>query len=271
MKTRLLGLGAQVAIVFFLGAAIGAKADTIPGSQYHLYTGNGADQTSEQQFSSGILNSTPAGYTASGGPGADGPSVSASGSGTNTGGIGSYFSASAVASWDFQIIGPSSAPDMYVSVPLTITGSFALTQSGYGESSVDIGLGTASGIAGGYGTQGGTYGCSASGGCGSSSFTASVMEEYKPSNTNIYSVVITATGDIDYGGPGTFSALIDPTIAIDNSSGNYSGYSLIISSDALPVSGTPLPATLPLFAGGLGFVAFLARRRKSSKRVLTAA
>jgi hypothetical protein len=29
-----------------------------------------------------------------------------------------------------------------------------------------------------------------------------------------------------------------------------------------PVSATPLPATLPLFAGGLGFVGYLTRRRK---------
>jgi hypothetical protein len=31
-----------------------------------------------------------------------------------------------------------------------------------------------------------------------------------------------------------------------------------------PVSATPLPATLPLFAGGLGFVGYLTRRRKRS-------
>jgi hypothetical protein len=31
-----------------------------------------------------------------------------------------------------------------------------------------------------------------------------------------------------------------------------------------PVSATPLPATLPLFAGGLAFVGYLARRRKKS-------
>jgi hypothetical protein len=35
---------------------------------------------------------------------------------------------------------------------------------------------------------------------------------------------------------------------------------------------TPLPATLPLFAGGLGFVGYLTRRRKqSAKQVLAAA
>ena len=34
------------------------------------------------------------------------------------------------------------------------------------------------------------------------------------------------------------------------------------------LSTTPLPATLPLFAGGLGFVAFLMKRRKSAKQAL---
>jgi hypothetical protein len=38
------------------------------------------------------------------------------------------------------------------------------------------------------------------------------------------------------------------------------------------VSATPLPATLPLFAGGLGFVGYLARRRKrGSKQALAVA
>jgi hypothetical protein len=40
----------------------------------------------------------------------------------------------------------------------------------------------------------------------------------------------------------------------------------------LTAATTPLPATLPLFAGGLGFVGYLTRRRKqSAKQVLAAA
>lgn len=39
-----------------------------------------------------------------------------------------------------------------------------------------------------------------------------------------------------------------------------------------PVSATPLPATLPLFAGGLGFIGYLTRRRKrSGKQALAVA
>lgn len=37
------------------------------------------------------------------------------------------------------------------------------------------------------------------------------------------------------------------------------------------ISSTPLPATLPLFAGGLGFVGYLAKRRKRSTKLSLAA
>ena len=45
-------------------------------------------------------------------------------------------------------------------------------------------------------------------------------------------------------------------------------YNMSATFDVLngPVTTTPLPATLPLFAGGLGFVGFLAKRRKTQKR-----
>jgi hypothetical protein len=51
------------------------------------------------------------------------------------------------------------------------------------------------------------------------------------------------------------------------------GYSLDISSGVgnSPAAATPIPAALPLFAGGLGIVGFLAKRRKNSKRFLAAA
>jgi hypothetical protein len=40
-----------------------------------------------------------------------------------------------------------------------------------------------------------------------------------------------------------------------------------ISVTASPVSATPLPAALPLFAGGLGMVGFLARRKKRKSAI----
>jgi hypothetical protein len=40
-----------------------------------------------------------------------------------------------------------------------------------------------------------------------------------------------------------------------------------ITSSLAPVSTTPLPATFPLFAGGLGFVGYLTRRKKRGQAV----
>lgn len=55
-------------------------------------------------------------------------------------------------------------------------------------------------------------------------------------------------GEVDYGPLGAFDVL------------------------GADVAATPIPATLPLFAGGLGFVGYLARRRKqSAKQALAAA
>lgn len=64
---------------------------------------------------------------------------------------------------------------------------------------------------------------------------------------------------------GTASASADPMISIDPSTLNPQLYSIILSDgvgNGLPLTTTPLPAALPLFAGGLGMVGFLARRRK---------
>jgi hypothetical protein len=43
-----------------------------------------------------------------------------------------------------------------------------------------------------------------------------------------------------------------------------------VDVEQVNVSATPLPATLPLFAGGLGLVGFLTKRRKSAKQALAA-
>jgi hypothetical protein len=49
---------------------------------------------------------------------------------------------------------------------------------------------------------------------------------------------------------------------VEFSSGGARGDQFVL--DNLDISNTPLPATLPLFAGGLGFVGYLTRRRKQS-------
>ena len=77
------------------------------------------------------------------------------------------------------------------------------------------------------------------------------------------------------GATGFAMASIDPFISIDPSTTDAADYSLVFSSNvvnALSSSATPIPATLPLVAGGLGFVGYLAKRRKkTAKQVLAAA
>ena len=54
----------------------------------------------------------------------------------------------------------------------------------------------------------------------------------------------------------------DPLTILYDSSGDS------VSVDILGPSATPLPATLPLFAGGLGFVGYLARRKRTMRSAL---
>jgi hypothetical protein len=76
-----------------------------------------------------------------------------------------------------------------------------------------------------------------------------------------YSISLTNTGD-------TRTLLVDNDVGF--APGNASSGPGSFGASVL--STTPLPATLPLFAGGLGFVGYLTRRRKrSSKSALAAA
>jgi hypothetical protein len=72
----------------------------------------------------------------------------------------------------------------------------------------------------------------------------------------------------------TFTANSASTvITIDNLTGGYNGSIILDNLDIEPLnaSATPLPATLPLFAGGLGFVGYLAKRRKKNATLALAA
>jgi hypothetical protein len=63
-------------------------------------------------------------------------------------------------------------------------------------------------------------------------------------------------------------ASIDPVFTIDPSFAYASDYQLIFSPGILNAEATtPLPATLPLFAGGLGVMGLIARRRKPKASV----
>jgi hypothetical protein len=71
---------------------------------------------------------------------------------------------------------------------------------------------------------------------------------------------------------------LTPAAFVSNSEGTYLYASDVILDDPgsgyvgdpLSVSATPLPATLPLFAGGLGFVGYLTRREKRAQALAAA-
>jgi hypothetical protein len=48
--------------------------------------------------------------------------------------------------------------------------------------------------------------------------------------------------------------------------GTYTPASILLTYDPVPVGQTPLPAALPLFAGGLLLLGWAARRRTSTNR-----
>jgi hypothetical protein len=76
------------------------------------------------------------------------------------------------------------------------------------------------------------------------------------------SMILSATGN-----GGFASGSLDPFISIDPITPNAANLSLEFSANVangLPVAATPLPGTLPLFAGGLGFLGYLSRRRKTA-------
>jgi hypothetical protein len=63
------------------------------------------------------------------------------------------------------------------------------------------------------------------------------------------------------------TASIDPSFQIISP---LSGYSIVFSDGIVAPTATPLPGTLTLFAGGLVFVGYLTRRKRSAKQAVAA-
>jgi hypothetical protein len=89
-------------------------------------------------------------------------------------------------------------------------------------------------------------------------------------DNTVYTVFmdVTASADAyqDLTGQTISDALVDPYFDLSNLPNGVTFLESDGIGNSLPnVSATPLPATLPLFAGGLGFVGYLAKRRKSAK------
>jgi hypothetical protein len=88
-------------------------------------------------------------------------------------------------------------------------------------------------------------------------------------DNSVYTVFmdVTASADAyqDPTGQSISSALVDPYFDLSNLPNGVTFLESDGIGNSLPnVSATPLPATLPLFAGGLGFVGYLTRRKKNA-------
>jgi len=98
-----------------------------------------------------------------------------------------------------------------------------------------------------------------------------------PSNAQ-FAVTIQAVGTASYDPPthllSSFSALVDPIFAIDPNDNYGSLFTLQFSEgifNGIAPQATPLPATLPLFASGLGALGLLGWRRKRKASAAIAA
>jgi uncharacterized repeat protein (TIGR01451 family) len=110
-----------------------------------------------------------------------------------------------------------------------------------------------------------------------------------PSSVGFLNAVVPAgesnlfTSGVDTWTIGTLDSMASTTLTLavevlvssgtisDTAIANATNYSDVSATAIFDVSATPLPATLPLFAGGLGFVGFLTRRKKRNAQALAAA
>jgi hypothetical protein len=104
---------------------------------------------------------------------------------------------------------------------------------------------------------------------GTVSNSFSVDGTYDLQSNTAYQVLMQVNTGVDLNQQSNTTALADliATASIDPSfqlsADAPSGYSIVFSSGIGDTpTATPLPATLPLFAGGLGFVGYLTRRKK---------
>jgi hypothetical protein len=108
------------------------------------------------------------------------------------------------------------------------------------------------------------------GGCVNSVLLVGVTFTFTASTPGFFNDLL-KVGDTFVGG--VTDTLVGDTLTVSwAGSQSWSGSQDATFSFTAPVSATPLPATLPLFAGGLGVVGFLAKRRKrNASRALAAA
>lgn len=226
------------------------------------------------QTSSGTVSNTTtdvsSSVTGTLSPGTNG-SVSASASAAyNSGDSSAYVAA---LNLYFQIINIGGVTGV-TSVPVIIGGQGMVTQTV--QTNNDVWLGIQNEAVGGLQViasacsevHAGT--CSNSGYTLQSSFNVAETLSLSPntSASNSYydlvgSLYISANGDfIPSGTTDSQSGYLDPYVIIDPTFADASDFEILFSSNVGNFAATPLPAALPLFAGGLGFLGFVAGHRK---------
>lgn len=263
MKTIFWGFAALSAGQALFGVATSANAATVPDAYWQGGICAGVSSVCNGQL--GFPANTQASYSGVDGAAsltasyglAPSPSLFVSGTASGNG----YATDTIIYSYYIELIGPSGT------VPLTVntTGS-AIGGAG---SLAEVSL-IAADFSSPYSvyTAAGTVSVSENGGVPvtSSGTSFNRSDVVNITANEVYRVALVADVVANSSNPQETSS-VDPFFQFPV------GYNLDISSGVgnSPASVTPLPAALPLFAGGLGFVGFLAKRRKNSKRFLAAA
>jgi hypothetical protein len=109
-----------------------------------------------------------------------------------------------------------------------------------------------------------------------STFTGTLSDTVASGSEDKIHFEVIASVNIFFAG-GTANASADPYIYVDPSFANAAEYCIVVSAGvgnagSCGASATPLPATLPLFAGGLGALGLFGwrRKRKNSAALLAA-
>lgn len=198
--------------------------------------------------------------------------------------MGSNASAQASFTYTFNVIAPSAIP--LVSVPVLITGNFALSANGdahadghlsfydnsRGAYSIVIACGPSDPCLPPIADQPNTFEYQVSSGSKRYGFSASGVLAYSPGfgyATGGITLVASANAGWDSFGTNSASAFIDPVITIDPVfAASHPGYSVVVSDgvgNSLP-SAVPEPAEWALITAGLALLSVRTQRRRDSAR-----
>lgn len=259
MKARLWGLTAPIAGVCLLAiGGISANATTLPAFTSSVTTiANSPTTTVTTTDPTSVTINGPPGPTnaiAAAGSIATSPSVNIQTQSNDVAGGVQGMSAEGVLDYYFSVTGGTTGTPVLVDVSVNL-----MTSGSYGFSEIDVG-GTAETVGTGYASTqfNGTF-----------SLTFAVGDVVDV-HFEVISESNTAFTD------SSMASATDPLISIDSSNPDSGQYCIAVSDGvgnggSCGASATPLPATLPLFASGLGALGLFGWRRKRKDAAALAA